>query len=167
MLENQDKTMLINLNNPKFISVAIVSAFLFSPLIQAAMYKWVDADGNTHYTQQPPPGDIEAKKIQADIPKVDSEGANSEIERQKEKADKLRKARQDQAKEDSVREQNEAIQAENCNRSKQQVSTYSRPRGLIEQEDGSRIRISEEQRLEGLSKAKEMVDKYCKPYYSE
>lgn len=131
------------------------------------MYKWVDDEGNTNYGEKPPTGDFEAEIIQPDAPKVDSESANSEIERQKEKADKLRKDRQDQAKEDSLREQNEAIQAENCKRSKQQVSTYSRPRGLIEQEDGSRIRIAEEQRQQGLAKAKEMVEKYCKPYYSE
>ena len=29
----------------------------------AAMYKWVDEEGNTHYTQQPPPDGIESKTL--------------------------------------------------------------------------------------------------------
>ena len=29
----------------------------------ARLYKWIDADGNTHYTQQPPPDGIATEDI--------------------------------------------------------------------------------------------------------
>lgn len=165
MKKNQDKTMLINLNKHKIVPIVFIATVFYVPFSHSAMYKWVDSEGNTHYTQQPPLGDIEAETIKSVVPNKDTESAQAEINRKKEKADKLRKDRQDKAKDEALRKENEAIQEENCKRSKQQVSTYSRPRGLIEQEDGSRIRIPEEQRQEGLAKAKEMVEKYCKPYY--
>ena len=42
---------------------------------EARMYKWVDEEGNTHYTQSPPPGDIEPEtlKLPADIDPAISE----------------------------------------------------------------------------------------------
>ena len=39
----------------RFICLAIV-CLSFSISAQAKIYKWVDAQGNTHYSQQPPPG---------------------------------------------------------------------------------------------------------------
>ena len=32
-------------------------------VLHAVTYKWVDEDGNTHYTQSPPPGDTKAETI--------------------------------------------------------------------------------------------------------
>ena len=37
---------------------SLVCLLGISPVSQAKMYKWVDADGNTHYTQTPPPDGI-------------------------------------------------------------------------------------------------------------
>ena len=130
--------------------------------VSAEMYKWVDEDGNTHYTQSPPPGGIESQTIKPPL-KVDSANAQSEVERQTGKADELRKERQEKKNAIELQKENEAVQKENCKRAKQRLATYSRPRGLIEQEDGSRVRITEEERQAGLKDSQEMIEKYCSP----
>ena len=35
---------------------AIIATLLMTPLATAEVYKWVDEEGITHYSQQPPPG---------------------------------------------------------------------------------------------------------------
>ncbi|MEM7254648.1 MAG: DUF4124 domain-containing protein [Pseudomonadota bacterium] len=43
----------------------------FSPLVNAKTYKWVDADGNVHYTQTPPPASAKrSKQLKVNVEKV-------------------------------------------------------------------------------------------------
>ncbi|HKK16999.1 MAG TPA: DUF4124 domain-containing protein, partial [Gammaproteobacteria bacterium] len=52
----------------------ILLALLVSSNALAAMYKWVDENGEVHYTQTPPPGDIQAETIKPP-PDVNTEKA--------------------------------------------------------------------------------------------
>ena len=49
--------------NRKLPILLISCICLSSQLAVAEMYKWVDDEGNTHYTQSPPPGDVEKEII--------------------------------------------------------------------------------------------------------
>nr|HPQ95865.1 DUF4124 domain-containing protein [Thiolinea sp.] len=40
-----------------------VALGLLSISVQAEIYKWVDADGKTHYSQTPPPPEIQSRDI--------------------------------------------------------------------------------------------------------
>lgn len=149
------------INRTALITAVILSTALFMPVTEARMYKWVDDEGNTHYTQSPPVGDIEAETIKPP-PKVDTENARGKVEQQYEKADKLRKSRLDKAELEAKEQEAKAIEEENCKRAHQRLATYSRPRGLIQQEDGSRIRIDEEARQAGIVESQKMIKEYCK-----
>lgn len=48
------------------MSALLIGALLFHNA-SAEMYKWTDKNGETHYTQTPPPPEAEGKDIEADI----------------------------------------------------------------------------------------------------
>ena len=75
---------------------------------QAALYKWVDADGNTHYTQNPPSGGIEADVIKPP-PRVNTEKASNQLEEEQKYLEEIQEERSKQAKKDQNDEANEAI----------------------------------------------------------
>jgi hypothetical protein len=151
------------LKKTALITTIILSSGLLIFIKQAGaeMYKWVDQEGITHYTQSPPPGDIEAKTLKPP-PKIDTESARARIEQQQEKAKKLREGRLEEAKIEAEEKKAKAIEEENCKRAHQRMATFSRPRGLIQQEDGSRIRVDEEARQAGIRESQKMIEEYCK-----
>lgn len=127
----------------------------------AEMYKWVDENGNVQYTQHPPPGDIKAETIKPP-PKVDSESALQELDEQQKQLEEVRAGRQKQGEEVAKAEEEKAWYVENCRRAQATLASYQVPNALIQQADGSRTRISEEDRQAGLAKANEMIKEYCK-----
>ncbi|MBM2830851.1 MAG: hypothetical protein HW411_1641, partial [Gammaproteobacteria bacterium] len=74
------------LNNLSRLFVRSILFFLLSMNCFAAMYKWVDADGNVHYTQSPPPEGVESATIKPP-PEVDTGNAIKQLEDQKQRAD--------------------------------------------------------------------------------
>ncbi|MEE8321222.1 MAG: DUF4124 domain-containing protein [Gammaproteobacteria bacterium] len=139
----------------------MVISLIFTPITVAKMYKWVDAEGNTQYTQHPPPGDIEAETIKPP-PKVDTEGAVKQLETQKKKATDLREDRLKAAGEKRKAEEDLALVKENCRRAQGNLTNYQRPRGLIAQPDGSRVRLTEEERQQKLAETRESIKEWCK-----
>ena len=67
------------LNRSIYSFIQIFAMCLLFSSAHAALYKWVDADGNTHYTQQPPPGDIDSETIKPP-PRIDKEGALKDLD---------------------------------------------------------------------------------------
>ena len=88
---------------------------------QAALYKWVDADGNTHYTQSPPTGGIEADVIKPP-PKIDTNKALDQLDEQQKYLDGLQEERGKQAKKQQNEEANEAIRKYNCDLGKDKLT---------------------------------------------
>ena len=144
----------------RMIALILMSA-MYTPVCYATMYKWVDADGNTHYTQNPPPGDIQAETLKPPS-KVDTEGALEKLEAQKKKAAELREGRLKEAEEKRKAEEDLALEQENCRRARTNLTNLQRPRGLIAQPDGSRIRITEEERQQKLADMREKIKEWCK-----
>ena len=128
--------------------------------VLARMYKWVDEDGNTHYTQSPPPGDIQAEEINPP-PEVDTEAAQKQLEAQRKQADKLQTDREKRAE---LAEKEKKIAAEKearCQAAKASQASFERPRVNYVDDDGSRRIMGEEERLAGLARAKEQVKEAC------
>ena len=47
--------------------VVVLAITCIAPSVSAEMYKWTDKQGETHYTQTPPPPDAKGKDIEDDI----------------------------------------------------------------------------------------------------
>ena len=138
-----------------------ILTLLISGHALAAMYKWVDADGNVQYTQTPPPAGIEAETIKPP-PKVDTEQALKELEAEEAEAAKLRQNRLDEAKKETEANQELALQKKNCEMARERLASYERPMVKFVQEDGTRVRATEEERQEEIANSQAMIKEWCK-----
>ena len=126
----------------------------------ATAYKWVDEDGNTHYTQTPPPGNTPGEAINRP-PRVDTEAAQGKIKALTERADKLQAERAEKAEKRRQQLAQEAEQATLCQQARASRASYERPRVNEVMADGSRRIMGEEERQAGLARAKTLVSKFC------
>jgi len=148
----------------KFIDVRtlpVVLAFLMSGHALAGTYKWVDEEGNVQYTQTPPPAGIEAETIKPP-PKVDTAKAVKQLEAQEQEAAKLQQDRLESVKKEEEANQELALRKKNCEMARARLASYERPMVKFVQEDGSRVRVTEEERQAELVKSQEMINEWCK-----
>ena len=131
-----------------------------SQLAYGAMYKWVDEEGITHYTQQPPPDGIEAENIKPP-PVVDTDTASENLEKQQNQVEKLRKGREKSAEQRHDKEQEAKIKAENCSRARSRLQQASRPRVAFTNPDGSVRRASEDERQKTINEANKQIEEFC------
>ena len=139
----------------------IVFGILFSFGADAAMYKWTDEDGNTHYTESPPPEGIEGSTI-SPPPKVDVESAQKALEKQQKKVESYSEAREKRAEEQAKKEAELELDKKNCEIARSNAASLERPRVNLQDEQGNVYKAPEEERLEKLQKAREDVTKYCR-----
>jgi hypothetical protein len=117
----------------KHLIFAAIAIAVATP-VAAQLYKWVDKDGKTHYSDTPPPGQ-ESKSLSVGsgattpTPAPASSGAKSAVERDKE-AEAARQASRDSAKKAEDKAKDNAGRDEACSRAKSAHATYA---------DGGRI----------------------------
>ena len=124
------------------------------------MYKWVDDEGNTHYTQSPPPGDIEAKTIDPP-PKINPDHAKEQLENRQELLQQARDGRHQAVDQKRKEEQDLAGKKAECDKAEARLASYQRPRVNLLDEDGNPSRATEEQRQAELAKSRELIKKLC------
>lgn len=142
------------------LSIAVVTGMLASN-VQAAVYKWVDKDGVTHYSQSPPPAGTEGQTI-APPPTVDTQGAQKKLQDTQEMLDKNRKQREDEAKEEQKKQAEMQAREDACHKAEVKLLSFQRPRVNFVDKDGTRRRATEEERQRELSKTQAYIDKNCK-----
>jgi len=131
--------------------------------VHAGVYRWVDKDGVTVYSQVPPPADVETKKIEPPPPpSVTEEEAWQKINQNwgdmRDRVD----VKKEQATADAERNDKKQKEETNCNVARQTIqqlesSEWKRMRTA----DGKVKRLSSEERDERLREAREMEEKYC------
>ena len=127
----------------------------------ATIFKWVDKEGITHYTQQAPPAGIETETLKPP-PSIDGSDAEKNLKKQQEYLDAERVKRQKRANVKQRRAEEKARKAKNCELSRARLKSLTdRPRVLLIQNDGSAIRPTEEQRQEKIAKAKKDIEEMC------
>lgn len=138
----------------------ILLALLVSSNALAAMYKWVDENGEVHYTQTPPPGDIQAETIKPP-PDVNTEKAREELQQRQELVEKIREQRQEENQKEKLAQQELEKKRANCDMAKKRLDSYDQPRVRFVQPDGSRRYATEEERQAQIQKSKEMIKEFC------
>ena len=143
----------------QIIGLAMVMIMPFH--LHAKMYKWVDENGVTQYTQYPPPEQgIEVETIKPPPP-VNTEAAQKELQDLENKIDSAKDARNSSEEEAVKSEQDQAQKQAECNKAKARLASYQRPRVNKVLPDGTRVRIPEEERLSEIEKSKELIKKAC------
>ena len=144
------------------VGTALLGAVVCCQPAAAEMYKWVDSQGQTHFTQEPPPPGIQGETVKPPPPPASPGLTEQTTKKWDSYVDKAVSERKKEAEKEKKAAADKAFMEENCRRARVSVASYSVPHALIQQPDGSRIRITEEQRLKGLKDAQARVEKYCK-----
>ncbi len=142
------------------ICLSMVLTFIFATLTQAAMYKWVDKDGNTHYTQQPP-SDTTYERINVHTQSPSGSSSSSQSNgptystpsSSSNGGDASAVIKQQEAKGEEMRQKN-------CAAAKQQLETYTAFR-RIRKKDGSVVYLDDNERAKRIEDAKSAIKEFC------
>lgn len=131
----------------------------------AQLYKWVDKDGKTHYSDTPPPGQ-ESKSLSVGTGATTSAATpatpKTAVERDKE-LDKSRQALRDAGKKADDAAKDSAGREEACNRAKGAYATYA-DGGRIHKynEKGERVFLDDQEIESERVRSQREMDEACK-----
>jgi hypothetical protein len=128
--------------------------------VNAAMYKWNDANGETQYGQFPPAG-VNATRIKSDAdPK--SAPTRKPLEEQVKEMEKQLEQKEVAKEEAAEKKQNAKIRKQNCENARNNITQlgYGGHR-LARKPDGSYERLSEAQKQELIKKNQDAIKEFC------
>lgn len=137
-------------------------ALLLSFSVNAQIYKWVDDNGQTHYSQEPPASG-DAQKIEAPPPPpIDPDEARKDVEALIEQQQAAEKAEHEAEQKAQQQAEQEAILQENCRVARENLRLYqNNPGRRVMDEDGNVTRLREEDRQQKMQEFQEQIDLYC------
>ena len=129
----------------------------------AELYKWTDAQGKVHYTDQPPTLDSQTVKAGAAGQAETTSKATKSLDAQEQAYQKRRKeAEEARAKADKDAEQ-ARIARENCDKARKNLdAVQNKPMVYTTNAAGQRIYMDDAARARALSSSQNDVSKYCK-----
>ena len=146
----------------RIIVLAIVCAL--APLASAQLYKYVDKDGKTVYTDQPPP-EAEAKRVgNTSGPGLGAPAPSSKtyVERDKE-LQKGRDKAKDEAKKADEKSKANAEREESCRQATAQANMYDAGgRFMTTNAQGEKVYMTDEEIEAAKQRAHKDVDEVCK-----
>ena len=139
--------------------VVFALACAFAPLASAQLYKYVDKDGKTVYSDQPP-ANVDSQQLH--VSTGTSSGSKSAVARDKE-ADKAREAEKEREKKKEAAAENARLAEERCNIAQSSLRTYTDGGRLFKYNaQGEREVMSDEEISTERDKAQKQVDEACK-----
>lgn len=154
----------------------LVVAMLAMVTIGATIYKWVDEQGVTHYSETPPPS-RKAKElpVQPAPPDAGMEGSKPEAKswQQQEKEFKQRQeAREKTDTQEETRKDVESTERQsNCKKAKDELARLLATKPLVKKRDFVPLRVPETgkavetmnnaERSAGIERAEEEMEKWC------
>jgi len=140
--------------------LSLSAAMLISFDSMAKMYKWVDEEGNTHYSQSPPLG--QSSEQIAPPPSVDTESAQKALEKRREAFSEADEAKAKADEEQRKKDDELALKEKNCRLSKSRLDALQNTRRIRSVDDeGNVSRATEEERQSRVEDTKQKVKKWC------
>lgn len=128
----------------------LTAMMIFASSTFAGLYKWVDDEGNVHYSQKRP-AKQQFERLKAPPPAPDSD---KPLYQSNKSADAPNKA----VAEETAK--NEKIRAENCAQAKKSLANYQIYRRMRDK-DGNVTIIDDKVRASQIKRAKEAISSYC------
>jgi hypothetical protein len=143
--------------------VIVACALALAPLASAQLYKYVDKDGKTVYTDQPPAG-ADTKQMNVPSSAIGNAPAAGKTAVQQDK--ELQKARDKVKEGEKKTEEKEArarAEAERCNSAKAAYAQYQLGGRITKLDDkGEKIFLGDDEIDAARERARQQVDQYCK-----
>jgi hypothetical protein len=155
----------------KFMLILLI---LSSANSYAAVTKWVDSQGQVHYSDEPPPPDVKAEKLRSTSNTDGAGGTNgvseaspsaapktiAEREAELKKAQRAKKEAADKAAQKQAAA--DTIKA-NCDNAQQNLSALQSGVRMMEvNAKGENAYIDDQQRQQRVEKAQQDISRYCK-----
>lgn len=131
-------------------------------LTAGKMYRWVDENGVTQYTQTPPPKGEVTEMKPPPPPAVDPAEAQRQLDAQRQKLEDLREDRSLAKQETSEGKAEREAKSKNCQSARNNLKRLQEnPRGRWMQKDGTQARYTDEERQAKIKEAQEQIKEFC------
>ncbi len=147
--------------------ILIASLLALALPASAAMYKWVDEKGVTHYSESPPPEGTQAKKldlpaVSSDAPPVKSETPEDWKGREIEFRRRMLQKEKTEASEKAATNNAAAARKGRCIEARRRLDLLAAGRPLYHvDEKGERVYMEESDRAAETAKWRKDADQYC------
>jgi hypothetical protein len=163
-------------SNQKFLPQGIIAMSKFLLIILmlanattfAAINKWVDGQGQVHYSDQPPPSEVRAKTLlstsesDGNAAATSAPAAPKTIAEREAELKKSQKAKQEAANKALQKQVSEDAKKASCATSQQNLRTLQEGIRMVEVDaNGERSYMDDKQRQERIAKAQQDVATYC------
>ncbi len=135
-------------------------AALLPGLLHAATYKWVDAEGNVVYSQQPPSsGNYQSLKVPTGGG-LDPQAAQAQREAASNSVSGPARGTNKDDPVAAVTANSEQVRRQNCEAAKKNLQTYEVYR-RVRDKDGNIVRLDANERQARIDQAKQQVREFC------
>lgn len=147
--------------------ILLAGSCLLAPAQADDVYKWVNENNETQYTQMPPPHGITAIRIQSATPRdyaEDSDTPEPEQTASESVDDEFPEAGQGDGTEDSSDRDAEVARSmqENCNNARKNLESLNRGQVRYVNPAGEVVRLTEEERQQRIEEANTQIKLLCK-----
>jgi hypothetical protein len=151
-------------NPSPWVLLSALALVLLSPLAPAAAYKWVDADGITHYSQFPPgEGPAQEVRVQSEGPR-DAAAASARLKQEQEQLKAYQESRSQQTTTQQKSAQESAAREQNCQRARSNLNTLETFGRLRYTDAEGNVQVmGDEERQARQEEARKQVAEFCKP----
>lgn len=134
----------------------------FSIASHGAIYKWVDENGVTQFSQFPP-SQQEAERVRGAAPPAeDPDAALERLQQKLDGFDQRRETESDSREDQAAQQEQQALRQRNCEAARHNLEILARGgRTRIRTESGEVTYLTEEQRQERLETARKAVQENC------
>ncbi len=140
--------------------IVLAVALAVAPLAGAALYKYVDKDGKTAYSDQPPPN-VQSEELHV-APQPDGPPSKSYVEQDKE-LEKVRAAERAKEKKAQQAAANAKLAEQRCAQAREYYRAYAQGGRLLRYDDkGERQYLTDEEIEAGRVKSKKQMEEACK-----
>lgn len=144
-----------------FRFVMCLSLLLAATGAGAQIYKWTDADGQVHFTQEPPPPGVEGQQVKPPPAPVDSADEEERIKALQEGLQERRDQRLEAAEIARAEADQRREKKEKCALARKRLEQAQYPRVTFIDPDGTQRRATEEERMQQIREAEQQVQGFC------
>jgi hypothetical protein len=143
-------------------SLFFIPLFLafYSASYAADIYKWVDKDGQIHYSEIPPQ-DVDAQRIKG---ANNQPGGTDNIMQQEKAFEQRREERLNKAAEQEKAQAEQLQHKQECEKIRQTYDMQNTSRRVAKEVDGQMVIMSEEDRSKRREELRQMLEKDCKGF---
>ena len=143
----------------------LLCVFSVTAVAATKVYKWVDKDGNIHYSEQKPPNQqADTLQIKENKPTPTPERAQEKPEEGSDESSDEAQAQQRAEAEKTLAEADKVNRQKLCQQAKanRDALNASVRVSRIDPETGEQVRMNDEERVSALQKAEQAIKDYCR-----